>query len=135
MSATGPLLIGLLVTLASTAVYLLVLWLIDPYEREPISDLGIMLLAGIPFFYLLTFGGRAEETEVEIGAICGIMCLGLWLWPVAVGGLSPFPFTARCRRSCSPRRAARSSAANSSLRARSGWPTSSTPTAKALVRA
>lgn len=37
---------------------------------------SIQLLFGIPFFYLLTFAGREEETEVEIGAICATLGLG-----------------------------------------------------------
>jgi tetratricopeptide (TPR) repeat protein len=41
--------------------------------------LGILLLSGIPFFYLLTFAGVAEETEVEIGAISAALGLALWL--------------------------------------------------------
>ena len=35
------------------------------------------LLAFLPLFYLLTFAGYAEETEVEIGAICVLMGLAL----------------------------------------------------------
>ncbi|HEV3080560.1 MAG TPA: tetratricopeptide repeat protein [Gemmataceae bacterium] len=37
---------------------------------------GAQLLLGIPLFYLLTFAGRAEETEVEIGVLCAAMALG-----------------------------------------------------------
>src|SRR5262245_34352426 len=33
------------------------------------NQAGILLLLGIPFFYLLTFAGSAEESEVEIGAM------------------------------------------------------------------
>jgi tetratricopeptide (TPR) repeat protein len=39
---------------------------------------GGTLLVGLPVFYLLTFAGLAEETEVEIGAICGVLGLGMW---------------------------------------------------------
>lgn len=35
------------------------------------------LLLGIPFFYLLTFSGQEEETEVEIGAMCALLGLAL----------------------------------------------------------
>ena len=35
------------------------------------------MLLGIPFFYLLTFAGHEEESEVEIGAMSGLLGLGL----------------------------------------------------------
>jgi tetratricopeptide (TPR) repeat protein len=35
------------------------------------------LLLGIPFFYLLTFAGREEESEVEIGVLCALLGLAL----------------------------------------------------------
>ncbi len=38
---------------------------------------AIQLLLGIPCFYLLTFAGHEEESEVEIGAMTGLLCLGL----------------------------------------------------------
>jgi tetratricopeptide (TPR) repeat protein len=38
---------------------------------------GTQLLLGIPFFYLLTFAGQEEESEVEIGAMCATLGLGL----------------------------------------------------------
>ncbi len=39
------------------------------------------VLLGVPFFYLLTFAGQEEETEVEIGAICAALGISLWiLW-------------------------------------------------------
>lgn len=41
--------------------------------------LGIHLLLGIPFFYLLVFAGVAEESEVEIAALCATLGLGLFL--------------------------------------------------------
>lgn len=40
---------------------------------------SLQLLLGLPFFYLLTFAGREEETEVEIGALCAGLGLGLSL--------------------------------------------------------
>lgn len=56
----------------------------DPIlNRQGGSDirrqLGIHLLMGLPFFYLLTFAGRAEETEAEFAALCGTMAVGVWL--------------------------------------------------------
>src|SRR5262249_42102648 len=38
---------------------------------------GIRLLLGIPVFYLLTFAGAAEESEVEIASICAALGLGI----------------------------------------------------------
>ena len=40
---------------------------------------GIYLLLGLPFFYLLTLAGEAEESEVEIAAICTAGGTGLYL--------------------------------------------------------
>src|SRR5262249_53363698 len=37
------------------------------------------LLLGMPLFFLLTFTGREEESEVEIGAICAALGLGAWM--------------------------------------------------------
>jgi tetratricopeptide (TPR) repeat protein len=38
---------------------------------------GAGLLLGIPFFYLLNFAGQEEETEVEFGALCAALGLGV----------------------------------------------------------
>jgi tetratricopeptide (TPR) repeat protein len=38
---------------------------------------ALQILCGIPFFYLLTFAGHDEESEVEIGAMCAALGLGL----------------------------------------------------------
>ncbi len=43
------------------------------------SQLGFQLILGLPFFYLLSFAGRAEESEVEIAILCGVLGLGVWL--------------------------------------------------------
>jgi tetratricopeptide (TPR) repeat protein len=40
---------------------------------------AVQLLIGIPVFYLLTFAGREEESEVEIGAMCAALGLALWM--------------------------------------------------------
>ncbi|MSR55033.1 MAG: tetratricopeptide repeat protein [Gemmataceae bacterium] len=40
--------------------------------------LGMHLLLGIPFFYLLVFCGMAEESEVEIAALCVTLGLGIY---------------------------------------------------------
>ena len=49
---------------------------------NPIPDkfkLGVLLIAGLPGFYLLTFSSMAEESEVEIAAMCAAMGVGLWI--------------------------------------------------------
>jgi tetratricopeptide (TPR) repeat protein len=38
---------------------------------------AVQILIGIPLFYLLTFSGHEEESEVEIGAICAILGIAL----------------------------------------------------------
>lgn len=38
---------------------------------------AVQLLLGIPVFYLLSFAGRAEETEVEVVVVCAALGLGL----------------------------------------------------------
>ena len=43
------------------------------------QQLGVRLLLGIPFFYLLVFCGMAEESEGEIAALCATLGLGLYL--------------------------------------------------------
>lgn len=40
--------------------------------------IGILLLLGIPGFYLLTFAGLVEESEIEIAAMCAALGVGLW---------------------------------------------------------
>ena len=67
--------------LAGVAVY----WfgLVKGVEpRYPIVNptaVGAFLLLGLPIFYLLTFAGHEEETEIEVGAMCGTLGLGLCL--------------------------------------------------------
>jgi tetratricopeptide (TPR) repeat protein len=63
---------------AALAVGLLV-WL--TYDRPPadLTRFALQMLLGIPFFYLLTFTGQEEESEVEIGACCGLLGVGLWV--------------------------------------------------------
>jgi tetratricopeptide (TPR) repeat protein len=41
--------------------------------------IGVLLLLGIPLFYLLTFAGMVEESEIEIAAICAALGIGLWI--------------------------------------------------------
>jgi tetratricopeptide (TPR) repeat protein len=53
---------------------------------------AVLLLLGIPLFYLLTFAGIAEETEVEMGAMCA--ALGAALWMLIESKDTPIPITA-----------------------------------------
>jgi tetratricopeptide (TPR) repeat protein len=41
--------------------------------------IGLYLLLGLPFFYLLTFVGEAEESEFDAAAWCAAMAIGIWL--------------------------------------------------------
>ena len=41
------------------------------------NQFGILFLAAIPFFYLLTFAGSAEESEGEIGVLSALFGLGI----------------------------------------------------------
>jgi tetratricopeptide (TPR) repeat protein len=53
-------------------------WLgLKPYSLEQPAALASVLLLGIPAFYLLTFAGYEEESEIEIGIICGLLGLAL----------------------------------------------------------
>jgi hypothetical protein len=46
---------------------------------QPQRQFAIYLLLGLPFFYLLTITGEAEESEVEIAALCAALGIGLYL--------------------------------------------------------
>jgi tetratricopeptide (TPR) repeat protein len=49
-------------------------------ETEPgRRTFGLFILLGLPFFYLLTVCGVAEESEVEIAALCAGMGIGIHL--------------------------------------------------------
>ena len=55
-------------------------------------NLGIYILLGLPFFYLLTFSGEAEESEVEIMTLCAALGVALYLvgFGTGLGGAAPF---------------------------------------------
>ncbi len=48
-----------------------------PYRLNNAEAFAIVMLLGMPLFYLLTFVGSEEESEVEIGVICAGLGLGL----------------------------------------------------------
>jgi tetratricopeptide (TPR) repeat protein len=47
------------------------------YDLESTAPFAVQILLGIPFFYLLTFSGHEEESEVEIAVMSGLLGLGL----------------------------------------------------------
>ena len=47
-------------------------------KRDRRFLIGVLLLLGIPGFYLLTFAGLVEESEIEIAAMCAALGIGLW---------------------------------------------------------
>jgi tetratricopeptide (TPR) repeat protein len=60
------------------------------YLEHPIEPaFAWVLLLGIPVFYLLTFAGIAEESEVEIAAMCAALGLALWILASSMGMQQP----------------------------------------------
>ena len=55
--------------------------------RDP-TLFAIQLVLGLLFFYVLTFAGRTEESEVEIGAICAGLAVGLSILTAHAAGLA-----------------------------------------------
>jgi tetratricopeptide (TPR) repeat protein len=48
-------------------------------EGADLEVFALQVLLGLPFFYLLTFAGHEEETEVEIGVMCAALGIALYL--------------------------------------------------------
>ncbi len=75
--------LGLSLALAAALVGGAVLWLhqstVFLEDQAGRTRFGTLLLLGLPFFYLLTFAGAAEESEIEIGAMCAALGLGICL--------------------------------------------------------
>src|SRR5205807_1858323 len=90
----------LILTLAGGLVALLLLWFgkigtLDAHRVQVLQAptiFSIQLLLGIPFFYLLTFAGQEEESEVEIGLVCGTLGLGLVILTEDYPQLRSLPF-------------------------------------------
>jgi len=80
---TNPLYrLGITAVLCAAVGVMLFFWLDDLQllgEEHQRMLLGVHLLLGIPFFYLLVFCGYAEESEAEIAALCATLGLGLYL--------------------------------------------------------
>ncbi|MBX7105249.1 MAG: hypothetical protein K1X57_14295 [Gemmataceae bacterium] len=70
--------VGTAVLLVAGGLYAIDRWpdFIPEADRPAI---GMYLLLGLPFFYLLTFVGEAEETEVEVALWCTAIAVGVWL--------------------------------------------------------
>jgi tetratricopeptide (TPR) repeat protein len=75
--------IGLILALAAGLAGGLLYWLGQFGDLAPKYQLGdptvfaVQILLSIPFFYLLTFAGHEEESEIEIGLMCASLGLGL----------------------------------------------------------
>jgi tetratricopeptide (TPR) repeat protein len=73
---------GLAAAVGALLVYLAVTYLDDlPGLADPAARraFGTYILIGLPFFYLLTFCGEADESEVEIAALSAGLGVGLYL--------------------------------------------------------
>jgi tetratricopeptide (TPR) repeat protein len=75
--------IGVILALAAGLVGGLLYWLrqfgdlAQGHELDNKIVFGVQILLSIPFFYLLTFAGHEEESEIEIGVMCASLGLGL----------------------------------------------------------
>jgi tetratricopeptide (TPR) repeat protein len=50
----------------------------ERFQPDKQTMIGWLLLFGIPGFYLLTFAGLVEESEIEVGAMCAALGISLW---------------------------------------------------------
>lgn len=75
--------IGLILALAAGIVGGLLYWfgqfgdLVQKHHLDDQTVFAVQILLSIPFFYLLTFAGHEEESEIEIGLMCANLGLGL----------------------------------------------------------
>jgi tetratricopeptide (TPR) repeat protein len=75
--------IGLILALAAGLVGGLLYWfgtfgdLAQKHRLDDQTVFAVQILLSIPFFYLLTFAGHEEESEIEIGLMCANLGLGL----------------------------------------------------------
>ncbi|MBI1830439.1 MAG: hypothetical protein HYR84_03200 [Planctomycetes bacterium] len=62
----------------------------DVLRQDQQLMIAVLLLVGIPGFYLLTFSGLVEESEIEIAAMCAALGVAMWTFlkalSPAVGG-------------------------------------------------
>lgn len=77
----------LMVVLAGGLVAMVLSWLgvVDlkilrhTFQLDNPTPFAVQILLGIPFFYLLTFSGQEEESEVEIAVMMGLLSLALMI--------------------------------------------------------
>jgi tetratricopeptide (TPR) repeat protein len=75
--------IGLILALGAGLVGGLLYWfglfgaLAQTHHLKDQTVFAVQILLSIPFFYLLTFAGHEEESEIEIGVMCASLGLGL----------------------------------------------------------
>ena len=89
---------GLAVAAASVYVASEYLSLVPGLSRDNPDarfNLGVYILIGLPFFYLLTFCGEAEESEAEIMVVCALLGVSIHLMNlsgrfIAAGGAFAF---------------------------------------------
>jgi tetratricopeptide (TPR) repeat protein len=90
--------IALILALAIGLVGGLLYWLgkfgdlAQSYRLENQTVFAVQILLSIPFFYLLTFAGHEEETEIEIGVVCASLGLGLGILTYDYGNLRSLAF-------------------------------------------
>jgi len=72
---------GLGIAVGAAAVYLAVHYIQVGLELPSTAQerFAAYLLIGLPFFYVLTFCGEADESEVEVAALCAALGVGLYL--------------------------------------------------------
>ena len=58
----------------------------DALRAEQRMNIALLLALGIPGFYLLTFSGLVEESEIEIAAMCAAAGVALW---IGISALNP----------------------------------------------
>jgi hypothetical protein len=82
---------GLGVGVGAAAVYLAVHYIQVGLALPPTAQerFAAYLLIGLPFFYVLTFCGEADESEVEVAALCAALGVGLYLLGLP-SGISEF---------------------------------------------
>jgi tetratricopeptide (TPR) repeat protein len=74
--------LGFILLLGAALTAAVFWWYDNPFSDEPakhahIQLFAVQMLLAVPFFYILTFAGQEEETEVETGAMCAAFAIGL----------------------------------------------------------
>jgi tetratricopeptide (TPR) repeat protein len=61
------------------------LWVLHERPEFDRRAVGLYLLLGLPFAFILSFAGETEETEAEVAAWCVAVALAVWLIKVTPG--------------------------------------------------